>query len=133
MSALYEAIVLERVKQPRHAGKPAHYDAQGEGSNRLCGDRVNVYLTAQDMAVRHESEGCAIMAASADLLAEAVAGKTPAQVSAMSAAFTDVVTTGAENPALGQLNALVGVSEFPSRIGCATLPWRALEEALQNV
>jgi nitrogen fixation NifU-like protein len=133
MSALYEAIVLDHVKQPRHAGRPARFDASGEGSNKLCGDKVSVYLTAEGMALHHESEGCAIMAASADLMAGAAAGKTPDQIREMFAAFTHLVTTGTANPALGDLNALAAVSEFPSRIGCATLPWRALEEALQNV
>jgi nitrogen fixation protein NifU and related proteins len=133
MSELYERIVLDRVKQPRHAGRPAQFDAQGQGSNRLCGDKVSVYLTAESMQLHHESEGCAIMVASADLMADATLGKTPAQIHEIFEAFTQAVTTGTENPKLGELNALTAVSEFPSRIGCATLPWRALEEALQNV
>ena len=133
MSQLYEAIVLDRTKNPRHAGRPAQYDAQGQGANRLCGDKVSVYLTRDGMAVQHESEGCAIMVASADLMADATAGKTPAEIKEIFEAFSQAVTTGSNNPALGELNALTAVSEFPSRIGCATLPWRALEEALQNV
>jgi nitrogen fixation NifU-like protein len=133
MSELYEAIVLERVKQPRYAGRPAQFDAQGQGANRLCGDKVSIYVTHDGMELHHESEGCAIMVASADLMADATTGKTAADIHALAQAFTQVVTTGTENPALGELNALAGVSEFPSRIGCATLPWRALEEALQNV
>jgi nitrogen fixation NifU-like protein len=133
MSALYEAIVLERVKQPRHAGRPARFDAQGQGANRLCGDKVSVYLTRDGMEVSHDSEGCAIMVASADLMADAARGKTPMEIKEIFEAFTSAVTTGSNNPALGELNALTAVSEFPSRIGCATLPWRALEEALQNV
>ena len=133
MSELYEAIVLDRTKNPRHAGKPARFDAQGQGANRLCGDKVSIYLTRDGMAVQHDSEGCAIMVASADLMADAALGKTRAQIHEIFEAFTAAVTTGTENPALGELNALTAVSEFPSRIGCATLPWRALEEALQNV
>ncbi len=133
MSQLYEAIVLDRVKQPRHAGRPAQFDAQGQGANRLCGDRVSVYLTRDGTMVQHESEGCAIMVASADLMADATLGKTPAEIKDIFESFSHAVTTGTENPGLGELNALTAVSQFPSRIGCATLPWRALEEALQNV
>lgn len=131
--ALYKQIILERVREPRHAGRPARFDAQGEGSNRLCGDKVSIYLDSATMSVTHASEGCAIMTASADLMADAAAGKTPAELRALYAAFTETVSTGTENPVLGKLNALAPVSEFPSRIGCATLPWRALEEALANV
>lgn len=133
MSALYESIVLNRVKEPRHAGRPARFDAQGQGSNRLCGDKIEVYVSVQNMELHHHASGCAIMAASADLMADAARGKTPAQIHELFAAFTHTVTTGTENPALGELNALAAVSQFPSRIGCATLPWRALEEALENV
>lgn len=133
MSALYESIVLDRVKQPRHAGRPAQFDAVGQGSNRLCGDKIEVYVTAQNMELHHHAAGCAIMTASADLMAAAARGKTPAQIHEIFEAFTQTVTTGTENPALGELNALAAVSQFPSRIGCATLPWRALEEALENV
>jgi nitrogen fixation NifU-like protein len=82
--------------------------------------------------VRHESQGCAIMAASADLMAQAVAQKTPAQVAAMREVFEEVVTSGRENPALGDLNALAGVAQYRSRIRCATLPWVALSEALKE-
>lgn len=133
MSDLYQQIVLDRTRHPRHAGKPVQFDAQGAGVNKLCGDKVSVYLTSAGMALHHETEGCAILAASADLMAEAAAGKNAADMRELAAAFTDAVTTGTPNPALGELNALTPVSEFPSRIGCATLPWRALEEALQNV
>jgi nitrogen fixation NifU-like protein len=51
MSQLYEAIVLDRTKNPRHAGRPAQFDAQGQSANRLCGDKVSVYLTRDGMAV----------------------------------------------------------------------------------
>jgi nitrogen fixation protein NifU and related proteins len=133
MSELYQQIVLDRSKNPRHAGKPAQFDAHGAGVNKLCGDKVNIYLTHKGMALQHETEGCAILTASADLMTEAAIGKDAAQIRELAAAFTAAVTSGTPNPALGELNALTPVSEFPSRIGCATLPWRALEEALQNV
>lgn len=133
MSELYQSIVLDRTRHPRHAGKPERFDAQGQGANKLCGDKISVYLSHEGMALMHESEGCAIMTASADLMAEATSGKTPEQIRALAAAFSAAVTSGSENPTLGQLNALTPVAEFPSRIACATLPWRALEEALQNV
>ena len=133
MSGLYENIVLERVRHPRHAGKPAHFDALGNGSNALCGDKVDIYLTREGMVLHHESQGCAIMSASADLMADAARGKNAGQIRELARYFAHSVTTGEQNAALGELNALTTLSEFPSRIGCATLPWRALEEALQNV
>jgi nitrogen fixation NifU-like protein len=133
MSHPYQALIVERHKHPLHAGKPAHFDAQGQGANPICGDAVRVYLTRNGMDVHYEAEGCAIMNASADLMADAVAGKTPEQVERLRDDFEKLVTTGEENPALGELNALAGLAEYSSRIRCATLPWSALAEALHHV
>jgi nitrogen fixation NifU-like protein len=72
------------------------------------------------------------MTASADLMAEAVANKTPVEIDAMRAAFEEMVSTGKPDPTLGDLNALAGVSEYRSRIRCATLPWSALADAVKE-
>jgi len=133
MSAeLYQALIMDRTKNPRHAGKPAAYDAEGHGDNPMCGDRITVFVRRAGTQVRYEARGCAIMTASADLMAEAVAGLPPAAVAQRRAAFEAVVNTGAPHPSLGDLNALAGVSDYRSRIRCATLPWSALAEALED-
>lgn len=133
MSDPYQALIVERHKHPLHAGRPAWFDAQGQGANPICGDAVRVYVSRAGMDVHYEAEGCAIMNASADLMADAVAGKTPEQVERLHRDFEKLVTTGEENPELGELNALAGLAEFSSRIRCATLPWSALAEALHHV
>jgi len=38
--------------------------------------------------------------------------------------------SAADDPQLGQLRALSGVSRFPARVKCALLAWNALESAL---
>ena len=133
MTGLYQGIVLDRVRHPRHAGIPVQFDAQGKAASTMCGDKVHVYLSRAGMELHHASEGCAIMSASADLMADVTAGKTAEQIRNISKHFAAAVTTGVEDEVLGELNAFASVAEFPSRIGCATLPWRALEEALANV
>jgi nitrogen fixation NifU-like protein len=129
MSAeLYQALIMDRSKNPRHAGRPAHVDAQAEQKNALCGDQVQVFINGAD--VRHESRGCAIMTASADLMAEAVSGKVASEIAALNKLFEKMVNSGGAEESLGALNALAGVSEYRSRIRCATLPWAALAQAL---
>ncbi|MDE8345623.1 MAG: SUF system NifU family Fe-S cluster assembly protein [Acidocella sp.] len=129
---LYQALIMARSRQPRFAGPLATFDSQGTGDNPMCGDRVQVYLRRADTGVGHVSRGCAIMSASADLMAEAVAGKSAAEIAVLSTAFEAMVTSGAQDPALGDLNALAGVSGYRSRIRCATLPWSALADALAD-
>jgi nitrogen fixation NifU-like protein len=128
--ALYQSIVLERSRNPHFAGRPAAFDAQGQGENRMCGDKVSVFLTRQDMGLHHEAEGCAILAASAELMCEAATGKTADEITMLSNKFEHLVKTGQENPALGDLNALAGIAQYPSRLRCATLPWSALRDAV---
>ncbi|OYV51339.1 MAG: SUF system NifU family Fe-S cluster assembly protein [Acidocella sp. 20-58-15] len=129
---LYQTLIMDRTKNPRHAGKPAKFDLEGHGDNPMCGDRIHVYVADDGMRVNHESRGCAIMIASAELMADAVAGLTPDEISERRKAFEAMVNSGTPNPVLGDLNALSGVSEYRSRIRCATLPWSALSEALEG-
>jgi nitrogen fixation NifU-like protein len=129
---LYQALIVDRTKNPRHAGKPEQFDAEAEGDNPMCGDHLHVFLRRDGTIVNHVSRGCAIMVASAELMADAVAGLSAAQIAQRRAAFEAMVNTGAEDQSLGALNALAGVSEYRSRIRCATLPWSALTQALEN-
>ena len=128
MTQLYQELIMARARSPHFAGRPAAFEHHAQGENPVCGDQVEVFVG--NAQVRHESRGCAILLASADLMAEAVAGKTAAEVSELHAAFEQMVETGQTNPALGDLNALAGLWEYRSRIRCATLPWAALVQAL---
>ena len=131
---LYQTIVLERSRNPRHMHAMDPYDALAEGDNPLCGDRVEVRLrydgeTIADAAF--QARGCAISMASADLMADAVRGRNAEDVRRLAEGFEALVRSGAtDDDALEALLPLAGVSEYPSRIKCATLPWAALIAAL---
>ncbi|MGE4482194.1 Fe-S cluster assembly sulfur transfer protein SufU [Acidocella sp.] len=126
--ALYQSIVLERSRNPRLAGRPDVFETEGQGENRICGDRVGIFLAGDRL--RHEAQGCAILAASADLMCQAASGKTADEIAILNDKFECLVKTGQENPELGELNALAGIAQYPSRLRCATLPWSALRDAL---
>ena len=126
--ALYQSIVLESSRNPRHAGRPDVFNAEGQSENRMCGDKVSVFLNGADL--RHEAQGCAILAASAELMCEAATGKTAGEIAILSDKFEHLVTTGQQTPELGELNALASIAQYPSRLRCATLPWSALRDAI---
>jgi nitrogen fixation NifU-like protein len=72
-------------------------------------------------------------------MAETVAGRDPAEVGRLFAAFHDLARSGTARDAppdlaepLERLAPLSGVHEFPSRVKCATLPWHALRAALEG-
>jgi nitrogen fixation NifU-like protein len=132
---LYRQIVLDHSRRPRNQGRPAHYDREAEGHNPLCGDKVRVFLRLQDDAledVAFEASGCAICLASASLMTETVRSRPVAEARASLDQFDEALATGRGESLTGDLAALGGVSQYPSRIRCATLPWKTLRAALDS-
>lgn len=138
--APYRTLVVGRARAPVFAGAVEAADGTGEGSNPLCGDRVSVSLRrAPDgriTDIRHQSDGCAICVAAADLMAETVAGHDAEAIGALRDGFEALLRDGAEampepeRDRLGLLNAFADLHEYKSRRKCATLPWSALSAAL---
>ena len=66
-------------------------------------------------------------------MTEHIKGKTAHEVDQLFARFHSMVTdpTSTEE-ALGKLEVLAGVREFPARVKCATLAWHTLKSALSN-
>ncbi len=110
--------------------------AIGEGSDPLCGDRCTVYLDVAGGVVKEvsfEGGGCAIMLATASLMTLVLIGKTHEQAQVVAEQFGQMLMQGGlADDNLGDLAALAGVKDLPSRIKCAMLPWRSMKSALQN-
>jgi nitrogen fixation NifU-like protein len=134
---LYQQTILDRGRAPRHGSRLAVFDATAAGDNPMCGDRCRVYVRRDGETVAEigfEARGCAISIASADLMAETAAGRGQAEARRLSAGFEAMLRAGAsDDPTLEPLRPLSGVHDYPSRIKCATLPWRALLAALDGV
>jgi nitrogen fixation NifU-like protein len=134
LDELFQAVLLDHARRPRNQRRLSNA-ASGEGNDPLCGDRCTVYLDVQEGKIKDvsfEGTGCAIMLASASLLTLALAGKTQDQAKGIADHFQALLTREADSDNLGDLAALAGVRELPSRIKCALLPWRAMKIALQN-
>ena len=134
LTSLYQQIVLDHSRQPRNSRRPALFDREAEGHNPLCGDKVRVYVQASGGTLRDvafEASGCAICLASASLMTEATIARPLPDVRSTVDAFLAALTTG-HPPLSGDLAALGGVSQYPSRIRCATLPWKTLQAALDE-
>jgi nitrogen fixation protein NifU and related proteins len=132
--ALYQRQVIERARAPLHAGAPDGATSVGEGANPLCGDRVRVgvWLDADGRigAVRHQTRGCAICLASADMMAGLAVGLDPAEALAMGQDFAAGLRAGQGDGIRPELAVFAPLHRHRSRIRCATLPWSALEAAL---
>lgn len=134
---LYQEVIFDHNRHPRNQGKPAHVDKISEGFNPLCGDRLTLYIgfggDGRISDVGFEGQGCAISTASASLMTESLIGKTEEEAEALFKTFHAVVMGEAEaSDALGKLQVLAGVKEFPARVKCATLAWHTLHAALHG-
>lgn len=140
---LYQEVILDHGRKPRHGFRLETFDASAKGDNPMCGDRVQVFVrhdqSGNIAAAGFEARGCAISVASADLMAEVVAGRSDAQARALAAGFREMARTGtapdgapADDDAIERLRPLAGVHEYPSRVKCATLAWHALLAALDG-
>ena len=135
---LYQTLIMDRARAPLNGSLLECFDAEAEGNNPMCGDRLTLRVRLDDggriEAAGFSARGCAISVASADLMADAVRGLDAGEARALGERFGAMVATG-EVPAdarFAELGALAGVHEFRSRVRCATLAWSALDRALSE-
>jgi nitrogen fixation protein NifU and related proteins len=135
---LYRDIIMDHYRYPRGRKKLSDPDVKNEGQNPICGDQIEVSLKVTEGRVEDISVdcvGCAISVASGSMLADAIQGKTLAEVKVIASAIKAILK-GEEPPQgidIGDLEALSGVKNFPVRIKCALLSWTTLIDALETL
>lgn len=131
---LYQQVILEHYKKPRHRGITDPVHRHQRGHNPSCGDTIELTVQERQIAaVKFEGEGCAIAMASADLMADAMRGKTIPEALQMVQSFQNMMKGEGEFPREHRkLNVMQGVAQFPVRIKCATLTWHTLKAALEH-
>jgi nitrogen fixation protein NifU and related proteins len=135
---LYQEIILDHSRRPRNFGYVVDAAICVRGDNPICGDQIDVTIRFDSMEtledIKFSGRGCAICQASASLMTIRLRGKASDQAAKIFESFRNLLVsekpTHAEN--LGDLRAMEGVRQFPLRVKCAMLPWRAAEEALKQ-
>lgn len=133
LTALYQELILDHSRHPRHVGKLADATHTAEGDNPLCGDRITLFLKVENDVVTDagfDGEGCAISTASASLMAENIIGKNINNINQLFNDFHKMVTVGGEADLPKKLRVFGGVRAYPMRVKCATLAWHTLQAAL---
>lgn len=134
----FERVVLDHGRRPRCQGPLPDADATGEARHPSSGEHFTVAVKfARDgriEAVRFEGEGSVLSVASASLMTQSVVGCTPTEADALASAFREVVTGPMDAPVApgvdAALAAFAGIRQYPVRVPCALLGWKALERAL---
>jgi nitrogen fixation NifU-like protein len=135
---LYQEIILDHYKHPRHAGKLSDAEAMIDEENPTCGDHIKLTAKAgqgrvEDVTI--DCSGCAICTASSSIMAEMVVGRPVAEARTLAGRFTALMRGEGDmsDDELGDLVALKGVTRYPLRVKCATMGWHALQSALDKL
>ena len=137
---LYQDVILDHSRHPRHFGRLPQASHSGEGYNPLCGDRITLDLSLDDRNriadIAFEGKGCAISQASASLMTDMLIGRTVNEAEKLMSGFLHLVK-GEESNDLPpedreRLEVMAGVSAFPMRVKCATLAWHTMKSALEG-
>jgi nitrogen fixation NifU-like protein len=135
---LYQEVILDHSRRPRNFGDLPDAAVLVHGDNPACGDEIHLAVKFNGGGgledIKFTGRGCAISQASASLMTMKLRGKSRPEVMDMLRAFHELVTNDAsEAPkALGDLRVMRGVRNFPQRVKCAMLPWRAVEQAFEQ-
>ena len=135
---LYQEVILDHSRRPRNFGELPDAAVLVHGDNPACGDEIHLAVKFNGGGgledIRFTGHGCAISQASASLMTMKLKGKSRPEAMDMLRAFRDLVTNdaGGTSKNLGDLRVMKGVRNFPQRVKCAMLPWRAVEQAFEQ-
>jgi len=137
---LYQEVILDHSRHPRHHGVLEDASHKAEGYNPLCGDRVTVYLRldADDRVadIKFEGKGCAISQASASMMTDMLKGRTAAEADRLMQGFLHLVkgedASDLPKDDRERLEVMGGISAFPMRVKCATLAWHTYKSAVEE-
>lgn len=145
MNDLYQEIILDHARSPRHSGLREPFASQTFQVNPTCGDEVTLRLhLAGDTSlaertisdISYEAVGCSISQASVSVMGDLVIGRTVAQARELDAAFESMVKSKGQDAGSDELLqdavAFAGVSQYVNRVKCALLGWKALMAAIET-
>jgi nitrogen fixation protein NifU and related proteins len=145
LDELYRQVILDHYRNPRRRGTLGIDHIHAEGTNPSCGDEFAIDVVVDEGIIidaAMQGQGCSISQASGSMMMDAIVGKSIEEVEDLIHRFKVMMTIDeGEEPlvgdrpgaALGDLESLQGVKQFPVRIKCADLPWATLQDALNQV
>ena len=139
LKTLYREVIMDHYKTPKNKGlkntDPYH---MVHLTNPSCGDDMRVEIIVSDgqvVDVRQDGKGCSICLSSASVMSELLIGKSVEEAKSLIDGFYSMVK-GEDLPDEDKLEEAIaykGVRDFPARIKCATLAWKCVEKAIEEV
>lgn len=141
MIEIYKQVIIENTKEKEH--KKEIEGIGKEGINPSCGDELKIFVKMnEDNTIIEEisftGRGCAISEASANIMAEILKGKTKEDAKKIITTFFDMIKLNETDDEklmeiLGDAYAFKNISYMPSRVKCAFLSWKTLEQILDEL
>ena len=133
---LYRQVIMEHYRYPKNKGLVSNPNYRViHLNNPSCGDEIKIQVNIEEdilSDIRHDGKGCSICCSSASVMSEVLKGKTIEDANRLLNSFLDMLK-GEEIKDEEELEDAVvyqGVAQFPARIKCAALAWKALEKAI---
>ncbi|HEV8651682.1 MAG TPA: SUF system NifU family Fe-S cluster assembly protein [Actinomycetes bacterium] len=131
---LYQEIILDHYKKPRHPGRLEGDRVEVRHYNPVCGDELTLGLRLDGdrvAGVAVDGKGCAISLASASVMSDLVLGRRVPEALEAADAFRQLMHGEAEpdEELLEDGIAFAGVARYPVRVKCALLGWMAFRDA----
>ena len=138
LEQLYRQVIMDNYKNPKNKGlilNPEYVNIHLK--NPSCGDDMHVCCKVSNGLiedVRHDGHGCSICCSSASVMSGLLKGRTVSEAQDIINDFYEMVKGNeiADEERMDEAIAYKSVSQFPARIKCATLAWKAMEEALKQ-
>ena len=141
MMEIYKQVIIENTKEKEH--KKEIEGIVKEGVNPSCGDELKIFVKMnEDNTIIEElsftGRGCAISEASANIMSEILKGKTKEEAKKILTTFFNMIKLNETNDQklieiLGDAYAFKNIAYMPSRVKCAFLSWKTLEQILEEL
>jgi len=139
LEQLYRQVIMDHYKNPRNKGllETEGYH-QVHLKNPTCGDDVVVQVKIEEGRIediRHEGTGCSICCSSASVMSQTLIDKTVIEAADIAKNFYEIVQGNEfdEELDMGDAPVYQGVAKFPARVKCATISWKAAEQAINEL
>lgn len=138
---MYKNIIIENTRDKKH--KREIIGIEKEGINPSCGDELKIYVKMNEnnsiiQEISFTGRGCAISEASANIMSEILKGKTKEEAKKIITTFFNMIKLNETNDQklieiLGDAYAFKNIAYMPSRVKCAFLGWKTLEQILDEL
>lgn len=120
MKNLYHMLLTDHFRNPRNSKPLLEHNIALTNVNPLCGDMINIQMKCDGDTITNigiQANGCVISVAVASLLSELVLRKPIHEVNALDATV---------------VQKLVGMDLGPTRLKCALLGLKAIQEGIKT-